>query len=167
MIAHIGTYLLTGSFDEVTYANTSGFTKILYAFIPNVNLIWGIKVLTFQEGNGDGAQWNNLFDKKEPSDPITFGVVWIMFIVDIIFYSMVTWYLDSIKPGEYGVAQPWYFVFQPSYWVPSLNYKNIGVAPEDRGSILLKILFFKNYFDFSNTLKNSKKSYKVYCNWQV
>jgi hypothetical protein len=26
-------------------------------------------------------------------------------------YSIITWYISSIMPGNYGVAKPWYFIF--------------------------------------------------------
>jgi hypothetical protein len=46
---------------------------------------------------------------------ISVGLVWLMFIVDIIVYGIVTWYISSIIPGRYGFAQPWYFIFLVSY----------------------------------------------------
>nr|CAD7207541.1 unnamed protein product [Timema douglasi] len=40
----------------------------------------------------------------------------LMLLVDIVMYSLVTWYVDAIMPGKYGLAQPWYFVFTCSFW---------------------------------------------------
>ena len=45
--------------------------------------------------------------------------VWIMFMVDILFYSLVISYVDRVAPGKYGVAEKWYFLFLPSYWCPA------------------------------------------------
>jgi len=59
-----------------------------------------------------GLTWMNFF--VPPSGikgDISVGLVWLMFIVDIIVYSIVTWYISSIMPGKYGLAKPWYFVF--------------------------------------------------------
>ena len=97
--------------DDV-YTNMGGGGKVSLALIPNVALWWGIKVMASQEGSGQGSQFSNLFDRMSPNDPITMGVVWIMLIVDIFVYGFITWYLDSVKPGQYGVAQKWYFLFQ-------------------------------------------------------
>lgn len=47
------------------------------------------------------------------------GVVWAMLAVDIIIFTIIAFYVDSIKPGKFGVAQKWYFPFQKSFWFPS------------------------------------------------
>jgi len=31
----------------------------------------------------------------------------------------MSWYLEKILPGEYGVPLPFYFPFTRSYWLPS------------------------------------------------
>ena len=36
-----------------------------------------------------------------------------MFVVDIILYSALTWYIEAVFPGKYGVSKPWYFPFIP------------------------------------------------------
>ena len=43
------------------------------------------------------------------------GVVWILLLVDVLIYGFLTWYMDSIKPGPFGVAKKWYFLFQVSF----------------------------------------------------
>ncbi|KAG1652003.1 ATP-binding cassette sub-family A member 3 [Nymphon striatum] len=35
---------------------------------------------------------------------------------DSILYLLVTWYIEAVHPGEYGLPQPFYFPFMPSYW---------------------------------------------------
>ena len=37
-------------------------------------------------------------------------------VVDTVLYFLVTWYIEEVFPGRYGVAKPWYFPFMPSYW---------------------------------------------------
>lgn len=46
---------------------------------------------------------------------MSLGTVLIMFIVQMAFYMIVTWYVTSIHPGPYGRAQPWYFLFKVCY----------------------------------------------------
>ncbi|ROT82467.1 hypothetical protein C7M84_024357 [Penaeus vannamei] len=43
-------------------------------------------------------------------------MVLIMLAVDTILYLFITWYVDHVSPGKYGVPLPWYFPFQRSYW---------------------------------------------------
>ena len=71
-----------------------------------------------QEVRGIGAQWSNFFDPIAPEDPISMGTVLLLFVVNIVMYSALTWYLDTIKPGPFGVAQKWNFLCTPSYWRP-------------------------------------------------
>jgi hypothetical protein len=59
-----------------------------------------------------GLTWTTLFQPPNGiKGDLSVGLVWLMFIVDIIVYSIITWYISSIMPGNYGVAKPWYFIF--------------------------------------------------------
>jgi hypothetical protein len=40
-----------------------------------------------------------------------------MFVVDLILYLIIALYLDAIVPQSYGTRKPWYFIFQPSFWI--------------------------------------------------
>jgi hypothetical protein len=28
------------------------------------------------------------------------GVVWVMFLVDILLYAVIVWYMDNVRPGK-------------------------------------------------------------------
>jgi len=34
-----------------------------------------------------------------------------MLSVDIILYTIITWYFDALLPGDFGTPQPFYFPF--------------------------------------------------------
>ena len=51
------------------------------------------------------------------------GSVLLMFLLDIVLYSIIIWYVDKIAPGKYGVAEKWYFLFSPGYWRPNIPNK--------------------------------------------
>ena len=53
----------------------------------------------------------------EPDDPMTMGVYWLIFLVDIFLYAIIMWYIDSIKPGTFGVGRNWYFPFEVEKYV--------------------------------------------------
>ncbi len=36
-----------------------------------------------------------------------------------LLYLLMSWYLEKILPGEYGVPLPFYFPFTRSYWLPA------------------------------------------------
>jgi len=39
-----------------------------------------------------------------------------MLLLDVVLYSLLAWYLAQVLPSEYGVQQPPWFLFLPSYW---------------------------------------------------
>ena len=39
-----------------------------------------------------------------------------MLIVDTFLYGILTWYIEHVFPGAYGLPKAWYFPFQMSYW---------------------------------------------------
>lgn len=45
------------------------------------------------------------------SNDLSMGFVYLMLIFDIALYSLLTWYVDNVRPGQYGLARPWYFPF--------------------------------------------------------
>ncbi len=51
------------------------------------------------------------------------GMLW----VDSIFYGLLTWYIEAVWPGEFGVPRPWYFFVTRSYWLgPQMNKSEAG-----------------------------------------
>jgi len=42
-------------------------------------------------------------------------------ILDIAFYSILTWYFDNVIPDEFGNRQPLWFFLLPSYWSSNRN----------------------------------------------
>ena len=41
-----------------------------------------------------------------------------MLLLDFFLYLVLALYFDQVLQGDYGVALPWYFPFQASYWCP-------------------------------------------------
>lgn len=37
-----------------------------------------------------------------------------------VFYAVLAWYFDNTIVENRGIARPWYFPLQPSYWLPQL-----------------------------------------------
>ena len=116
----IGYFVIGGTVTSETYATMSGSLKVFLAILyPNVSLVWGSYVIYHFENLGEGSTWSTLFTKSVPDDPITMGVLWILMLVNIGIFSFLTWYMDKVKPGTFGVAEKWYFLFSPNYWVPN------------------------------------------------
>ncbi len=50
-----------------------------------------------------------------------------------LIYVFLGWYIEKVKPGEYGVKLPFYFLFLKSYW--SKNNDNNKQKREDLNDV--------------------------------
>jgi len=41
-----------------------------------------------------------------------------MMLIYSVIYLLLAIYIERISPGEFGVAQPWNYLFKKSYWKP-------------------------------------------------
>jgi hypothetical protein len=53
-----------------------------------------------------GKLFDNIFD-----DDLKLGVVLIAMLFWSGFYLLLSWYIERVSPGEYGVKLPYYFPF--------------------------------------------------------
>lgn len=63
---------------------------------------------------GVGVQWRDLLSPVNVDDDFSFGQVLGMLLLDSILYGLVTWYVEAVLPGQFGVPQPWYFFIMVS-----------------------------------------------------
>lgn len=59
-------------------------------------------------------QWDNIGIPPTPDDKLSLSLVLIMLVVSGIVSLLLTWYIESVFPGEYGVPENWYFPFTVS-----------------------------------------------------
>ena len=64
---------------------------------------------------GVGLQWSNINRSSSVDDNFTMLHTLIMLFIDIIFYTIVTWYFDALLPDDLGTPQPFYFPFMVCY----------------------------------------------------
>uniref|UniRef100_A0A4X2KJX8 ABC transporter domain-containing protein n=1 Tax=Vombatus ursinus TaxID=29139 RepID=A0A4X2KJX8_VOMUR len=91
------------------------FMKLASCLFSNVAMALGVLFMIKLEGRGIGIQWKHVL-KISMSEKFGFGEVLIMLLIDSILYGLVTWYVETVFPGRYGIPQPWYFFVMPSYW---------------------------------------------------
>jgi len=60
---------------------------------------------------GVGLQWSNINEVSSIDDNFTMLHTIIMLSVDIVLYTIITWYVDALLPGDFGTPQPFYFPF--------------------------------------------------------
>ncbi|KAM9057549.1 phospholipid-transporting ATPase ABCA3 isoform 3-T10 [Megaptera novaeangliae] len=90
--------------------------KLFSCLLSNVAMAMGAQLIGKFEAKGTGVQWRDLLSPVNVDDDFSFGQVLGMLLLDSVLYSLVTWYVEAVLPGQFGVPQPWYFFILPSYW---------------------------------------------------
>ncbi|XP_022109857.1 ATP-binding cassette sub-family A member 1-like [Acanthaster planci] len=81
---------------------------------------YSCQYLSLFETQSTGVQWGNINDMPQTSaESMTFLQVLAMMWVDTFIYMLLTWYIEGVFPGAYGIPRPFYFPFQRSYWCGS------------------------------------------------
>lgn len=68
--------------------------------------------------------FSNMRDGLDPCDNFSFGATLGMLLLDSIIYFIITWYIEAVFPGEYGMPRRWYFFLQRDYWLGSRRQKS-------------------------------------------
>ncbi|XP_069645366.1 retinal-specific phospholipid-transporting ATPase ABCA4 isoform X5 [Haliaeetus albicilla] len=109
--------------------------KILASLVSQVAFGFGTEYLSRYEEQGLGLQWGNIRTSPLEGDEYSFLFSIKMMLFDAFLYGILSWYLDNVFPGDYGLPQPWYFPVQESYWLGSRNPKAEKTATADEKSL--------------------------------
>ncbi|KPP62606.1 ATP-binding cassette sub-family A member 1-like, partial [Scleropages formosus] len=106
--------------------------KVLASLLSSVAFGFGCENFSKYEEQGVGIQWNNIFRSPEDDERYSFIVSIIMMLVDSFIYWVLTWYIENVFPGRYGIPKPWYFPFTTSYWcgTPAAVSDDFGMLRE-------------------------------------
>jgi len=92
--------------------------NIFSSLLSNVAFAIGCSYFANFEQNGKGAHWTNVaVSPLDGDDYSLLGCIGMM-LADSLLYLLLTWYIEAVFPGQYGVPKKWYFMFQVSYWCP-------------------------------------------------
>uniref|UniRef100_A0A8C8I043 P-type phospholipid transporter n=1 Tax=Oncorhynchus tshawytscha TaxID=74940 RepID=A0A8C8I043_ONCTS len=98
------------------YVLCVAWLSILLSLLSPVAFGFGCEYFALFEEQGIGIQWNNLFNSPMEEDDFSLTTAIIMMYFDSFLYMVMTWYIESVFPGQYGIPRPWYFLFTKSYW---------------------------------------------------
>ena len=101
------------------------------SLFSNVAFGFGCQYLALYEESGEGATWSNIWSSplmgefvyifETPASylhalPLCFvgtgdryslaGAIG-MLLIDSVLYGILTWYIEAVFPGEFGVPKPW------------------------------------------------------------
>ncbi|XP_047672257.1 phospholipid-transporting ATPase ABCA1 isoform X1 [Tachysurus fulvidraco] len=92
---------------------------------------YGCENFARYEEQGIGIQWKNIMTSSQDDDPYTFIVSIIMMLIDALLYWILTWYIENVFPGQYGIPRPWYFPLTVAYWCGTPAGADIEQDPVD------------------------------------
>lgn len=90
--------------------------KVAISLLNLMAMAFGVTTITLYEGTGAGAQWTNFYEPATVDDNFSLGDAMGMLLLDSIIYFLVAWYMENIRPGDFGIPKPFYFPFTKSYW---------------------------------------------------
>ncbi|XP_056103062.1 phospholipid-transporting ATPase ABCA1 isoform X2 [Rhinichthys klamathensis goyatoka] len=94
--------------------------KIATSLLSCVAFGYGCENFARYEEQGIGIQWSNIRVSPQENDRYSFIVSIFMMLFDALIYWIMTWYIENVFPGQYGIPKPWYFPFTSSYWCGTL-----------------------------------------------
>ncbi|XP_077834795.1 phospholipid-transporting ATPase ABCA7 isoform X2 [Macaca mulatta] len=89
--------------------------RVAASLLSPVAFGFGCESLALLEEQGEGAQWHNV-GTQPTADVFSLAQVSGLLLLDAALYSLATWYLEAVCPGQYGIPEPWNFPFRRSYW---------------------------------------------------
>jgi len=101
----------------VDYQDGSSALIILLSLHPVTAYTYGLIMMGYLEDSGVGVQSTTITSSEFPSG-YTFASSLSMLLFDSILWGLVTWYLNRILVGDYGVSLKWYFPVTRQYWCP-------------------------------------------------
>uniref|UniRef100_A0A8C1LB39 P-type phospholipid transporter n=1 Tax=Cyprinus carpio TaxID=7962 RepID=A0A8C1LB39_CYPCA len=113
----------------VAWQDYVGFTaKVIASLLSPVAFGFGCEYFALFEEQGVGIQWNNLFSSPLEEDNYNLTTCLVLMYFDAFLYGVMTWYIEAVFPGQYGIPRPWYFPFTKSYWFGESNTNNTAAV---------------------------------------
>ncbi|XP_056328296.1 phospholipid-transporting ATPase ABCA1b [Danio aesculapii] len=112
----------------VAWQDYVGFAaKVIASLLSPVAFGFGCEYFALFEEQGVGIQWNNLFSSPVEEDDYNLTTCLILMYFDAFLYGVMTWYIETVFPGQYGIPRPWYFPFTKSYWFGENSTNNTAI----------------------------------------
>ncbi|XP_069039700.1 ATP-binding cassette sub-family A member 2 [Lepisosteus oculatus] len=112
-------YMYVAIREEVAHDKITAFEKCIASLMSTTAFGLGSKYFALYEVAGVGIQWRTLNQSPVEGDDFNLLLSMVMLIIDAAVYGVLTWYIEAVHPGMYGLPRPWYFPLQKSYWLGS------------------------------------------------
>uniref|UniRef100_A0A669CX28 P-type phospholipid transporter n=1 Tax=Oreochromis niloticus TaxID=8128 RepID=A0A669CX28_ORENI len=119
----------------VAWQDYVGFgAKIVVSLLSPVAFGFGCEYFALFEEQGVGIQWSNLLASPLEEDSYNLTTSICLMLFDAVLYGIMTWYIEAVFPGQYGIPRPWYFPFTRTYWCGEKENKNISTPLSKKGN---------------------------------
>ncbi|XP_028314701.1 phospholipid-transporting ATPase ABCA1b isoform X2 [Gouania willdenowi] len=119
----------------VAWQDYIGFgAKVFASLLSPVAFGFGCEYFALFEEQGVGIQWKNLLSSPLEEDDFSLRTAIIIMYFDSFLYGVLTWYIEAVFPGQYGIPRPWYFPFSRSYWFGKKDGESKKVPLNRRGN---------------------------------
>uniref|UniRef100_A0A8B9LWB7 P-type phospholipid transporter n=1 Tax=Astyanax mexicanus TaxID=7994 RepID=A0A8B9LWB7_ASTMX len=98
------------------YIHIFFYLSFLQSLLSPVAFGFGCEYFALFEEQGVGIQWSNLLSSPLEEDSYSLTTSISLMLFDALLYAVMTWYIEAVFPGQYGIPRPWYFPFTKSYW---------------------------------------------------
>ncbi|XP_076023384.1 phospholipid-transporting ATPase ABCA1-like isoform X2 [Genypterus blacodes] len=119
----------------VAWQDYVGFgAKVIVSLLSPVAFGFGCEYFALFEEQGVGIQWSNLLASPLEDDSYNLTTSISLMLFDAVLYGIMTWYIESVFPGQFGIPRPWYFPFTRTYWCGEKENLNISTRLSKKGN---------------------------------
>ncbi|XP_053614714.1 phospholipid-transporting ATPase ABCA1-like [Plodia interpunctella] len=101
--------------NQLSYRKLPAKLLPLAGLLPGVPATWFFKELSVLEQFGAGLTFKTMMSSHS-AQSFSVAVVYMFLLMQLFLYFMIAWYLSLVRPGKYGTALPWDFLFRKEYW---------------------------------------------------
>ncbi|CAH3155546.1 unnamed protein product, partial [Porites evermanni] len=114
-------------YNDSKYKAMTRSQKAGACLLPNTCLGLAAKLFAQFETIRVGISWKQVSEYPSPDENFNMAWVFCMLLAECAIFGTVTWYVEAIFPGEYGIPKPFYFPCMPSYWCGVNSPKEVHV----------------------------------------
>ncbi|XP_075906360.1 phospholipid-transporting ATPase ABCA1-like [Nelusetta ayraudi] len=119
----------------VAWQDYVGFgAKVVVSLLSPVAFGFGCEYFALFEEQGVGIQWSNLLASPLEEDSYNLTTSICLMLLDAVLYGVMTWYIEAVFPGQYGIPRPWYFPFTRTYWCGEKENLSLSSSLSKKGN---------------------------------
>jgi ABC-type multidrug transport system permease subunit len=106
---------------------------------PAIAFAYGCELLATFELQVVGLTWQNFGSNPYTTFISEYSMRYLcaILLLDAFIHFLLTWYVENVAPGEYGIRRAFYFPLQPSYWLGSVARAQQNHATKARSNSTL------------------------------